>query len=401
MRIVFRARLLLLVLLAACVPELAPPSPTGFAPLPRAASTPTPMPWVEGGRMIALENAAQIARLGRLDAPEPVSTLFAYAFSPDGSRLAGLNNTSLVAWNLLSGQRLFSTTRADAQTVYYGPDKTEIYTLDSDGVIRIHDADTGAAKTDQPGHPQYSGVAAYYADDGWLAVGGLNGEIKVWDVSARQSLATFRAHDAPVSALAFSPDGSRLASGGQDGTVGAWDWRSRQNLARIEAQAVRLAFSPQGDRLAVGTASTIQVWDVAQAARVHLLETGPGGVSDVLLYAPDGRFVLNGGAIPAMTLWDAESGTFITTLAGMGGDSASAAFSADGRLLVTSVLGGAAALWDMSDPGQALARADLDIGSRQALYVDWSPDGFALLVFEASGPVQVWGIPAAEAGAPG
>lgn len=383
-----------LLLLAACVPTIPPPpTPTGFVPQMRGAATATPVPWVEGAAAITLDNVAQITRLGRLDARDTRSTVFAYAFSPDGTRLVGLNNDQLIAWNLLTGEIVFNTARGSAEAVYYAPDKSEIYTLDDEGTIYIHDADTGAEKDTLAAQTQYARVAAFYADDGWLALGALNGEVKVWDLAARQSIVTIQAHDAPVDTLAFSADGEQLATAGQDGTVMVWDWRNRQSRLALEGLALRLAFSPDGVQLAVGQETAIDLWNIAGAERVHRLETGTGGARDVLLYAPDGRYLLNGGGIPAMMIWDAQTGEFVNSLPDVGGESTSAAFSPDGALLATSVLGGPVTLWNVTQINDStLTRANLDFGTPQALYVDWSPDGFLLTIFEAAGSIQVWGI---------
>jgi WD40 repeat protein len=385
---------LALLLIAACVPTIpSAPTPTGFMPQQRGDPTATAVPWVEGSTAITLENVARIRRLGRLDTPNTPSTVFAYAFSPDGTRLAGINNDQMLAWNLLTGSTVLNTARLDAQWIFYAPDKTELYTLDVDGGIRVHDADTGVEKDRLAGQLQFGSVTAYAPDDGWLALGGSNGEVKVWDVAARQSLVTIQAHAAPVGALAFSPDGERLATGAQDGKVYVWDWRDKQAVASIEGNALRLAFSPDGTQLAVGQNAFIELWHVADGSRAYRLPTGPGGSRDVLLYAPDGRYLINGGGIPAMMVWNVRAGTLINNLPNVGGESTSAAFSPDGKLLVTSVLGGPVTLWNMSQITQtALSRADLDFGVPQALYVDWSPDGFLLTIFEAAGPVQVWGI---------
>ncbi|MBI5668778.1 MAG: hypothetical protein HZC41_12290 [Chloroflexi bacterium] len=393
-----------LLLVAACVPNIPqPPTPTGFVPQMRGAPTATPVPWVEGAAAITLDNVAQITRLGRLDAHNTPSTVFAYAFSPDGTRLAGLNNDQLIAWNLLTGEIVFNTARGSAEGVYYAPDKSEIYTLDAEGTIHIHDADTGAEKDTLAAQAQYASVAAYYPDDGWLALGALNGEVKVWDLATRQSVVTISAHEAPVDVMAFSADGDQLATGGLDGTVKVWDWRSRQPVAALEGMAVRLAFAPDGTRLAVGHDTYIDLWNIASAERGERLETGTGGARDVLLYAPGGRYLLNGGGIPAMMLWNVETGAFVTSLPDVGGESTSAAFSPDGTLLATSVLGGPVTLWNMAEIGSAtLTRANLDFGTPQAVYVDWSPDGFLLTIFEAAGSIQVWGIKGApDAGASG
>lgn len=387
--------LLALLLMAACVPNNIPPAPTatGFVPQMRGDATVTPVPWLESGAAITLNNVARIKRLGRLDTIGTPSTVFVYAFSPDGARLAGLNNEHLIAWNLVTGSIVFYTSRSGAQWVFYAPDKSEIYTLDNEGNIDIHDADTGADKAILTGHAQFGNLVAYSPYDGWLALGGSNGEVKVWDVAARQSLVTIKAHESPVSALAFSPDGKRLATGGLDGRVKVWDWRGKQAILSLEGSASRLAFSPDGTQLAVGENAYIDLWDVAANKRTYRLPTGPGGSRDVLLYAPDGSYLINGGSTSNMMVWDVKTGKFINNLPDVGGENTSAAFSADGHLLATSVLGGPVSLWNMTQITQTtLSRANLDFGVPQALYVDWSPDGFLLTIFEAAGPVQLWGI---------
>ena len=157
-----------------------------------------------------------IAYLGRLDAAGIASTVFAYAFSPDGSRLVGLNNEQLIGWDLVTGKLLFNTARLDAAQIYYGADKTEVYTVDGTGQIRAYNTQGGQQAQTLQGQPAFNGSAAYDAVNGYLALGGIDGTVKVWDVKARQSLVTIQAHNLPVTAVAFSSDGSRLATIGND-----------------------------------------------------------------------------------------------------------------------------------------------------------------------------------------
>lgn len=389
--------LLLVFLLAACVSSSAtpPPGDGGFVPPPRDATLPPPLAWQEATEEVTRANAARLSLIGRLDSGGAPSTVFAAAFSPDSSRLAALNNDQLLLWNLISGALVFNTARADAVSVYYSAAKDEIYTLDSGGQIRIYDTDLGREKTSLPGQSAFNGVTAYDANNGWLALAGVDGTVKVWDVAARQSLVTINAHQNAISALAFSADGEQLATG--DGiNVRVWDWRTRQPVSSFEAPALRLAFSPDGAEVAVGEPQKITLWQVADGQLLHTLNTGVGGVRDVLRYAPDGQFVLNGGAVPTLNLWDATSGLFVNALPDAGGDVVSAAFTPGGDLLATSTLGGAVTLWDAATlRDKTLTRADLPLNRQQVLSLDWSPDGYLLLLFDAQGAIEVWGIPAA------
>ncbi len=385
--------LICIMFLSACVTQESDTGPRRNQP------TAPPPAWQESVDTISLDNVQTIEYLGRLDTAGTPSTVFAYAFSPDSTRLAGLNNEQLLAWDLVTGSLLFATSRGEAVQLFYSPDKTELYTLDLAGTVSVFDAETGTFQNSFAGQENYNGIAAFH-EDGWLALGSLSGQVKVWDTFERQSLATFRAQELQVTALAFSPDGSQLASGGDDSMVSVWNWRERLSIGAYDNEDVsprRMMFSPDGTQLAVGTDARIRLWSVADGVLLQTRESGQGGVSEVMMYSPDGEYIVNGGAIPHLTIWDPQTGELITRLPDVGGDRTSASFSPDGTMLVTSVLGGPVTLWDMTQiTASSLNRADLDVRSSQILYVHWTADSRLLVIFDALGPIYVWGIGPAE-----
>jgi WD40 repeat protein len=56
----------------------------------------------------------------------------------------------------------------------------------------------------------------------------------LWDREGQQ-LAEFKGHQGPVYALAFSPDGQWLATGGQDSSLRLWDLTGQE---RTRTQAL-------------------------------------------------------------------------------------------------------------------------------------------------------------------
>jgi len=66
---------------------------------------------------------------------------------------------------------------------------------------------------------------AFSPDDGgrWIASGGEDTTVKVWDSHTGKLVHTFRGHLGLVSSVAFSPDGKYLVSGSRDYTVKVWD----------------------------------------------------------------------------------------------------------------------------------------------------------------------------------
>ena len=93
--------------------------------------------WTPAGEAITLQNVQQIRHLGRLESPAPPSTIFDYALSPDSTRLVALNNDTLSAWDLVSGEMVFSTSRSgrgDSTCGHFSPTSHTAHRLFTPGV---------------------------------------------------------------------------------------------------------------------------------------------------------------------------------------------------------------------------------------------------------------------------
>jgi WD40 repeat protein len=399
--------LALFLIAAACQPNA--PVPARPTQPVRSPTLPPPLAWIEAGEPIRRGNADQTRLLGRLDPPSIPSTAFASAVAPDGTRLAVLNNTQVLAWDLITGALIFQTARVDYTRIFYSPDKTELYALNNDGLVDILNAETGGVIGGFAGYEPYAGVYAFDEENGFFAFGGMDGAVRVWDALERRARVTINAHDARVTALAFSRDGARLASADSGGRARLWDWAARTPLAEIQNEGVivgALAFAPAGSPIAIGTMTDARLW-LPDADRLIRLFSVENPTIDLLAFAPAGDYLL-GGSGRGVFLWattpavnappDAPPAEPLR-LPGVIGSTVSAGFSPDGALLATAALDTAPALWDMTNiSAQTVARGDLPLPQDapfRIFAVRWTPDGRLLLLFDAAGAIYTWGIPTA------
>lgn len=383
--------LILALMLAACAPVDAP-SPT---PTSDERPTPTAVPltvqgWTAAAEPITAQNAPRLRPLGELRTIEPFSTLFAYAISPDGTRLAALNFDFLTVWDLIDGSTMFTLERLGATQVYYAPDKSTLYLLAPDGMVRVLDAETGNQRDTFRAHPDFSGAVAYVADVGLLALGGNDGTLKVWDVVERRSLVTF-GEGAAVSALALSPDGELLLSALANGNAALWRWREQTSTAvtTLPAPPFASVFSDDG-RYAAISAGAVVVWDTL-TGEARTLPAEHGGL---LMQFVRGQPYLMIDTLDALEIWNLQTNTRAAILTDLQG-AASADTSPDGALMFGLVRNSesGASLWGLANLARgSVARGSLNIDTPTLFSVVWSADGFSVLVFDVRGFVTVWGV---------
>src|SRR5262249_4776888 len=129
--------------------------------------------------------------------------------------------------------------------------------------------------------PEAVAVVAASADGKWLATGGNDGQIKLWDAATGAPLRAIAAHAGVVSSLTFSADGIRLFSGSHDKTVRMWQVADGAALGGVSTPAAinAIALCGDGAHVAAGGADNlVRVWDAAAVANPQISELAPAVV---------------------------------------------------------------------------------------------------------------------------
>lgn len=395
-RLLSSLSLVCVLFLAACGTAPTPiPDLTGTPRVPVAAPT-----YSEPAEPINRLNAEFLGYLGLLSpAPGTPSSIFSAAFAPNGTRLATLDSRQITLWDVITGRSLFASDHQGAQAVFYSPDKDEIYTIRGDGTIVVY-SDEGSQETTLIGHESYNSRYAYDALNGWLALGGTDGSIRIWDVAGREAKATLTGHSDEIALLGFSADGVHLASVGYDQKLIWWDWAPRTILwqaALTQGMPLNMAIAPDNSQVALGGETQLTLYNTADGVEKASLPMPENGADDVLRYTPNGQMIVAASSRAPMTLWNAQTSQLIGQFPDVVGDRITEAFSPTGELMVIAILDKGVFLWDLTQASaQGIPRLTLPTPTNRLVGVQWSEDGYLIALMGAEGQVYLMGVPQAN-----
>ncbi|MGA1821854.1 MAG: WD40 repeat domain-containing protein [Thermoplasmatota archaeon] len=199
----------------------------------------------------------------------------------------------------------------------------------SDGsVVKVIDRKPAATRCDgfSPAGTLPLRACRFSPEGKYLAVGGDDLEVVVYNVGEWDVKYRFTGHTGSVLCLAFSPDGKYLASGsGRDKVIPQnegenitkiWDVETGSLVTELEGHrdgVLAVEFSHEGDRLvSVSDDRTVRVWSVSNWTMMVNVSGHTSGVLDVS-WSPDDQKLLTGSRDYKIKVWNSTTGEVLAT----------------------------------------------------------------------------------------
>lgn len=226
----------------------------------------------------------------------------------------------------------------------YSPDGKYIASGGRNDVVRLWEADTGKLVRTFKEH--WIWALTFSPDGKYLATGGANKIARLWDVESGKELFQMRGHKASIKAVTISRDNGTLLTAGDDNTIRLWRVGDGSQVAVVEGHTFgvnAVAVAPNVKNWASGsTDRTLRIWENPRAV-MH----APSAIQ-ALAYFPDSKTVISAGDDGFIRTWDIATAKEIRAWKGHTGTINHLLLSADGKTLVTGGSDKMVRIWDVT-----------------------------------------------------
>lgn len=225
----------------------------------------------------------------------------------------------------------------------------------------------------QQGHFNNMAALAYSPDGQYIATGGDDGKVKVWNMTSGLCFVTFTEHTSSVTNVTFTSRGFVIVSASLDGTVRAFDLHRYRNFRTFTsprpAQFSSLAVDPSGDLVSAGAQDSFEVfiWSMQTGRLLEVLGGHEGPVS-CLCFSPVQSILASASWDKTVRLWDMMDSWQTTETLRLTSDGLAVSYRPDGQELAVATLDGEISFWNpqsANQTGSVSGRHDLEMGRKE------------------------------------
>jgi WD40 repeat protein len=294
--------------------------------------------------------------------------------------------SDLRAWCVLNGH----DDDHEVVDVAFNRDSTAVATAGTDGLSLV------AALSSNPpngqvcqsvslvGHNGSVNKVIFAADGRRVITASDDHTARIWDVDNGQLLEQLVGHRGPVTDLAVSPDGRYLATASADGT--ARIWQIDRTLPRLALPGRNMLIGPDSDQVFTWSDTRAAFYDLSTGRQLAKLDGLTASIGDAA-FSADGKILLTADNDGAARLWDAATGRALCVLRKDAAPLTHAAFSPNaGRVAVVS-RAGIVRVWDTR--ANSLV-AEWAAHTAEVNSIAFSVDGRRLVTASEDHTVKIW-----------
>jgi WD40 repeat protein/serine/threonine protein kinase/tetratricopeptide (TPR) repeat protein len=315
------------------------------------------------------------------------------ALTADGRKLAAITSEDTFALQNAAGQTAKSLKHPTITFLAFSPNGRLLLTTGKDGKSRLWDTDAGREICNPLLHDGEVWHASFSPDGKQLVTASKDRTARIWDAARGWALTATLHHADSVNHAEFDPSGKHLVTITLRAEARVWDPATGNALTSLLPERDQLTpggFSPAGSRpraVTIGRDTIPKVWDLRTGLPITLSSpTSRGGVTRAA-FSPDGRWVLTASLDGMARIWDASTGQAAGPPLPHGEAVQHAAFAPDGRHVVTVSLDGLVRVWDLtgSDPSPVAPWLS-GAPPRESLYLT----GERVIAFSGDGRRLAW-----------
>ncbi len=279
----------------------------------------------------------------------------------------------------------------------------------------LRDTQTGQKlQSFEGGHTAEVVSAALSKDGKYVLTGSDDKTAFLWDAHTGEKVRAFEGHAYSVRAVAFSADGKLILTASQGdsrtkpaGIAAVFLWETETGrqvrLFKLSAVPLSVAFRPDGEQVLANTTAGLQFWETATGNPLPGIKPdGRGGLFESAAFSPDGKQVLTSGIsrgsneaenfppddVSTAVLWVAGTRKYLRSFKGHTERIGVVAFSPDGKYIVTWSWDKSVIVWD---PQTGHQRWSFHLEEARIFALDISREGKLLI----GGPkmAALWQLP--------